>query len=617
MLCDSCQTFLNAIWSDPRTKRAIPRKEHYKPYQRPLGTCNFQCTAASSCYICSRILARFKEKPESSVTIENELPIPLAVAQWSLQFEKKTISAVHIEFAESREPENSYQQMNQPYFRIDLVLDKLFITIGSTGTPQLLSTSTHITNTGELISQWLTTCIESHPNCGALRQPDWYPTRLLDLGESDGTNFPSTIRLIQIQDSPPIGPYITLSYCRGSTPILNLNSHSLSTFKNGISIEELPKTFAHAVEVARYLQIRYLWIAALTILHDTPPDLTHESLATYPIFSNALFTIAATSAPDPHGGLFFSRDPELLVPHKFARDGLEYAVQWEKQGFGSVQEQPLMKRAWAVTERWLSPRIAHFCRDQVYFECKTDVGSEQVPVGLEDKQVLRFNGHPTELSTADDIRGFWVRAVIFYTRATLGCGKDKLVAFAGMAKIIQRVSKDRYCAGLWERDFLYNLTWSVSPTQGRIAEYVAPSWSWAAVNGVVYWYLNRPLTGEDQAKVRELSTVGRVQLEYVCEDTFGQVKAGYVEIQGPMVEVELDEDKGQLGWRGERVEGSNRKDDIPHEDRSIKKFYWLGLLVLDTSYPDVTYHMGYGALVTASVRCGIDILARGLQCRSG
>jgi hypothetical protein len=137
MLCDSCQTFLDAIWTDPRTKREIPRKEHYKPYQRPLGTCNFQCTATPSCYICSRILARLKEQPNSSITTQSEIPIPSAVARWSLQFEKKTISAVHIEFAESREPENSYQQMNQPYFRIDLVLDKLFITLGSTDTPQL------------------------------------------------------------------------------------------------------------------------------------------------------------------------------------------------------------------------------------------------------------------------------------------------------------------------------------------------------------------------------------------------------------------------------------------------------------------------------------------------
>jgi hypothetical protein len=448
------------------------------------------------------------------------------------------------------------------------------------------------------VSQWLATCIESHPNCGVLKQPDWYPTRLLDLGESDGTNFPSTIKLIQTQDSPPIGPYITLSYCRGSTPLLQLDSHSLATFKAGISISSLPKTFADAVEVARYLRIRYLWIAALTILHDSPQDRAHESLATHLIFSNALFTIAATSARDPHGGLFFARDPELLVPHAFTQDKLHYEMEWQKQGFNVMSTQPLTNRTWAVTERWLSPRIAHFCRDQVYLECKTDVRSEQVPnLGLEDKGVLRFDGHPTELSTADDVRGFWVRAVIFYTRAELGSVKDKLVAFVGVAKVIQRVSKNRYCAGLWEKDFLYNLTWSISPTQGRIEEYVAPSWSWAAVNGVVYWYLNRPLKGEDQAKVRELSTVGRVELEYAGEDTFGQVRGGYVEIKGPLVEVEWDEDKGDLGWRGKRMLGSNRMDDISQEDRSVKKFYWLGLLVLVTPYTDVTYHMAMGLLL--------------------
>jgi hypothetical protein len=137
---------------------------------------------------------------------------------------------------------------------------------------------------------------------------------------------------------------------------------------------------------------------------------------------------------------------------------MAYAVQWEKQGFGSVHEQPLMKRTWAVAERWLSPRVVHFCSEEVYWECKTDGGCEQVPVGLEDKSILRFSNHPTAASSKDELLGFWTRAVIFYTRATLGCGNDKLLAFAGVAEAIQRVSKDRYCAGLWERDFLYNLT---------------------------------------------------------------------------------------------------------------------------------------------------------------
>jgi hypothetical protein len=72
---------------------------------------------------------------------------------------------------------------------------------------------------------------------------------------------------------------------------------------------------------------------------------------------------------------------------------------------------------------------------------------------------------------------------------------------------------------------------------------------------------------------------------------FGQVKDGYMEIRGPLVEVEWDEKEG------ERVLGSNRMDDVLGEDEGVRKFYWLGLLVLDTPYPDVTYHMAMGLLL--------------------
>jgi hypothetical protein len=55
----------------------------------------------------------------------------------------------------------------------------------------------------------------------------------------------------------------------------------------GIDWESLPKTFQHAIEFTRRMQINYLWIDALCIIQDGPENWQLEVARMGDIYSNA------------------------------------------------------------------------------------------------------------------------------------------------------------------------------------------------------------------------------------------------------------------------------------------------------------------------------------------
>jgi hypothetical protein len=68
--------------------------------------------------------------------------------------------------------------------------------------------STNSAESWQCISEWMKDCLNSHTRCDQERKLDWWPTRLLDLGNS-GDN----LRLIVTSETQPSGPYVTLSHC--------------------------------------------------------------------------------------------------------------------------------------------------------------------------------------------------------------------------------------------------------------------------------------------------------------------------------------------------------------------------------------------------------------------
>lgn len=100
-----------------------------------------------------------------------------------------------------------------------------------------------------------------------------------------------------------------------------------------------------------------------------------------------------------------------------------------------------------------------------------------------------------------EILDFWCSMVQAYTRTSVTVPDDKLVALAGVAKFVSALyhqyyqSPASYLAGLFEKDLPLLLEWhACSPAYGlppkagkRVSQYRAPSWSWASIEGRIFF----------------------------------------------------------------------------------------------------------------------------------
>lgn len=165
------------------------------------------------------------------------------------------------------------------------------------------------------IAQWMRECLTSHTKrfdiqtVAATR--DILPLRLLDLAPDLHTDI---IRLESSEPLPFHAVYVTLSHCWGGSRKTTLTTSRLATFQAGVHLSTLPKTFQDAVILTRSLGIRYLWIDALCIIHNSNQEWSHEASLMGDIYANSSFTISATNSPDSEGGLYHSRNPLSVWP---------------------------------------------------------------------------------------------------------------------------------------------------------------------------------------------------------------------------------------------------------------------------------------------------------------
>ncbi|KAL9106680.1 MAG: hypothetical protein Q9227_008332 [Pyrenula ochraceoflavens] len=216
------------------------------------------------------------------------------------------------------------------------------------------------------------------------------------------------------------------------------------------------------------------------------------------IYANSYLTLAATTSPNSIGGLLHRRSPLSVWPCKvhatwkcFESGKLAISVgEWARER----DMKPLEDRAWAFQEWLLSKRLVHFAHDQVRWECYCLAASEVYPEGLDDED-LDFLGIPTKGIVAylsddhSDIDALWKRIREEYSEKRLTKATDRLAAFSGIARMVLKVLKsspEDYLVGLWKPKLLDELLWvRISDEQqpDENAAYIAPSWSWASLNG--------------------------------------------------------------------------------------------------------------------------------------
>ena len=90
--------------------------------------------------------------------------------------------------------------------------------------------------------------------------------------------------------------YAALSYCWGKEENVITTKANLKVHEKEIVYFYLPKTFQDAIEVARKLNINYLWIDALCIIQDDEDDWDTECLRMGKYYENPYVTISTLSA---------------------------------------------------------------------------------------------------------------------------------------------------------------------------------------------------------------------------------------------------------------------------------------------------------------------------------
>jgi hypothetical protein len=174
-----------------------------------------------------------------------------------------------------------------------------------------LGATTTLQHTGAQIKKWLDTCNAGHVDCKRPNLKPYVPKRLVDIY----TGAAGQYRVIE-RENKKEGPYVTLSHSWGRNPkFLRLTTENkVRLMENGFTASELGnKNFKEAIEVARHIGIKYIWIDSLCICQDGKDrDFRDEGQYMHLVYQNLYCNIVAADSRDWGGGLFRDRSDNLL-----------------------------------------------------------------------------------------------------------------------------------------------------------------------------------------------------------------------------------------------------------------------------------------------------------------
>ena len=392
-----------------------------------------------------------------------------------------------------------------------------------------------------LAAQWLEDCRTKHKDCQLTDNVHPYaPTRLIEI---EHTVRSYQLRLSLNQSAISKMEYVTLSHRWGTSPSLTLTRLKVDPWSRNIPFGDLPQTFQDAVVATHQLGFKYLWIDALCIIQDYKEDWYHEASTMSDVYRNSQCNLSALDARNDSDGMFSSRQSDLNIPVMVdspAEKGpdrlfcLEPSSYWDNQ----VTQKALNRRAWVIQERILAPRILHFNRSQLLWECCELCACETFPDGISPSRLqpecLNLTAQISSLQHESDeeqlpnwkLESLWRALLPLYTACDLTISSDKLLAISGVAKYLGAAFRADYCAGLWKYRFTHQLLWRVLNGNGtRPESYRAPSWSWASLDGKVVWAVY-PL---DSVKCASLECV---EASPVTDDAFGAITHGIVRLRG-------------------------------------------------------------------------------------
>ena len=211
------------------------------------------------------------------------------------------------------------------------------------------------------VRHWINECISSHSRCRSAGD-SVLPARVLDIGLNDASSI--TLR----ESKGETGRYICLSYCWGGSEFTMTTPDTIESHRRGINLQDLPQIFQDSIKIARALGIQYLWIDALCIIQheEDHADWKRECGCMADIFRNAYLTVAATSANSPTGGCFTPAADGITIGPVIMRRISHFPLPASAKMSVNF---PLLSRAWAYQERMLAPRVVHFGRHEMLWDC--------------------------------------------------------------------------------------------------------------------------------------------------------------------------------------------------------------------------------------------------------
>lgn len=441
--------------------------------------------------------------------------------------------------------------------------------------------------------------------------------RILDVGDAQDVLI---VRLCESDDVPVDAPYLTLSHCWGGAKIPTLTNSNYQEYLTAIPMDGLPQTFTDAIHLARHLKVRYLWIDSLCIIQDSEDDWRTQALLMGEVYKSSFCNIAATGAENPYGGLFVQRNPFSITPLRIAirisspeqtetyYDVFDEYDSWTRQ----ILRSKLCKRGWVVQERLLAPRVVHFAKGQLFWECVEKRTSEESVIagitGVKHKRAdlkkwdplsnsLLQEPYKSDLGVnyiwssikamygrdsiefrkdilASDVQAlkqatracynedmwtkthplilYWAGVVEGYSSNELTRITDRLIALAGVAKILSIRTRIRYVAGHWLYQLPRQLLWMFSGRREveQTEKYVAPSWSWASVNsGFAISNMKLDLILETKGAMDLIKILDVEFVESRPEESIGRIQSGRLRVRGRLLPIAFD----LAAWPGGRV----------------------------------------------------------------
>ncbi|KAK3291360.1 uncharacterized protein B0H64DRAFT_331111 [Chaetomium fimeti] len=349
----------------------------------------------------------------------------------------------------------------------------------------------------ELLSLWVEacdqnhsqTCSRSHSHTCSRKPPEFFPTRVIDVGKREGV-----VRLLyETTDIDPSSRYVALSHRWGPPPPpgpVESNDKPpmirTTVAERPIPLTQLPRTFRDAVEVTRAIGAQYLWIDSLCIVQDDPHDWHNESQRMERVYASAYCTLAAIRASSPEDGFLAAA---AAVAPSLPPGGVEdeiYVCEMVDDFDEHVSRSELQRRGWVLQERALSRRTIHFTDKQTYWECADVYHSEQAAF-LGDSNFPKYADARSRGKRIKLIQGLYEQ----YSAMQLTYAKDRPAAIRGLeARLVQTIGGPGG-HGVFRNHMHRYLLWKRRGENGleRITNFPpdeqVPSWSWMAYAGEI------------------------------------------------------------------------------------------------------------------------------------